>query len=98
MSYFRKRFREEIIDNLPEGESVMVVDNSHIVVHNGKGGLNKRQRFINKLTFNRMHGRLFCLSKKVARTDPNYADDKYVKNIERILEDAFDKVSKEIEK
>jgi hypothetical protein len=74
------RFKEELKSRLPQGEYAMIQDEmycTYATIHNGKGGLNPRQRYMNKMIFFRS-GDNFKVTRSVARTDPNYQDEKYI--------------------
>ncbi len=86
-------FKKLLKERLPEGEFSMAqlstgnYSDGYLVIHNGKGGLSKRSRFLNKALFNKQGwDALFTPAfAGVARTDPNYKDPAYLGKLLEII-------------
>ena len=93
-----EKFKELLKQMLPDGESAHVQGSirqtawMYITVHNGKGALSKRQRFMNKVTFVKAGDRLSTV-KVVARTDENYQDKSYIELLKDIVSLAYTKAT-----
>ena len=86
-----KEFKARLKELLPEGEMSMV-HHRHVIVHNSKGGLDPKMRFINKIRFSNWPswGNEWGLGNVTTRTDLNYQDNEYLAMIERIVNQAWE--------
>lgn len=88
-------FRDNLKKMLPAGQSVtvqgsMLSGSLYITVHNGLGAVNKRARFVNKISIHGWRGK-FRVNKFRAVTDANYADKEYRQLILDIVSLAWEK-------
>lgn len=91
-----EKFKELLKERLPEGEEAMVniefSHGGHVTIHNGKGGINPRQRYLNKVTLwsqGKVTDRVWATRRAVARTDPNYTDKDYLLYLANIVNMAW---------